>query len=165
MKIRKIFGWTALSIGVLIIVCIVAVAVAMTLGLTINLDGLRSKVDAAATKALERDITIEGSVELVVSFQPGLEIQSVQIGNPEGWPQGNLARAERVRGEIDIIPLLRGKIQIGEVRADGVLLSLEATDTGEKNWEFDLFTKPQPAQTEVPVAGGNQFSVEFVELR
>lgn len=165
MRIRKIFGWTALSIGVLTIVCIVAVAVAMKLGLTINLDGLRSKVDAAATKALGRDITIEGSVKLVVSFQPGLEIQGVQIGNPAGWQQGNLARAERVRGEIDIIPLLRGKIQIGEIRADGVLLSLEATDTGEKNWGFDIIATPQPAETGAPVAGGNQFSVEFVELR
>ena len=132
MRIKKIFGWTALSIGILIIVFIAAVAVAMKLGVTINLDGIRSKVDAAATKALGRDITIEGAVELVVSFQPGLEIQGVQIGNPAKWPQGNLARAERVRGEIDIIPLLRGKIQIGEVRAEGVLLSLETTDSGEK---------------------------------
>ena len=165
MKIGKIFGWTAFSIGILIIVFIVAVAVAMKLGVTINLDGIRSKVDAAATKALGRDITIEGAVELVVSFQPGLEIQGVQIGNPAGWPQGNLARAEQVRGEIDIIPLLRGKIQIGEVRAEGVLLSLETTDSGEKNWAFDIASEPQPAETEAPAARGTQFSVEFVELR
>ncbi len=165
MKIRKIIGWAALSSGILVILVIAFVAVAMKLGVTINLDRIRSQVDAAATKALGRDITLEGSIEMVVSFQPGLEIQGVQIGNPDGWPQGNLAHAERVRGEIDIIALLRGKIQIGEIRADGVLLSLETTDTGKKNWEFDIPGQPQPVETEAPLTSGSQFSVEFVELR
>ena len=165
MRIRKIIGWATLLSGILVILFIAAVALAMKFGITINLDGFRSQVDAAATKALGRNITIAGSVELVVSFQPGLEVRGVRIGNPAGWPQGDLARAERVRGEIDMIPLLGGKIQVGEIRADGVLLSLETTGTGEKNWEFNIPGRPQPAEAEAPPSDGAQFSIEFVELR
>jgi uncharacterized protein involved in outer membrane biogenesis len=165
MKIRKIIGWATLLSAILVVLLIAAVAMAMKFGITINLDGFRSQVDAAATKALGRDVTIAGSVELVVSFQPGLEVRGVRIGNPAGWPQADLARAERVRGEIDIIPLLGGKIQVGEIRADGVLLSLETTDAGEKNWEFNIPGRPPPAEAEAPPSDGAQFPIEFVELR
>ncbi|MGD9286773.1 MAG: AsmA family protein [Desulfobacterales bacterium] len=165
MRIRKIIGWATLLSAILVVLLIAAVALAMTFGITINLDGFRSQVDAAATKALGRDVTIAGSVELVVSFQPGLEVRGVRIGNPKGWPQGDLARAERVRGEIDIIPLLGGKVQVGEIRADGVLLSLETTDVGEKNWEFNISGRPQPAEAQAPPSDGTLFPIEFVELR
>lgn len=70
MRIRKIVGWTAISIGILIVVCIAAVSVAMQLGLTINLEDIRSKVSAAATKAVGRDITIGGSVNWLFLSRP-----------------------------------------------------------------------------------------------
>jgi hypothetical protein len=44
------------------------VTAAMVFGMTVNLDGIRSKVDAAATKILGREVAIEGSIELVISF-------------------------------------------------------------------------------------------------
>jgi hypothetical protein len=44
------------------------VTAAMVFGVTANLDGIRSEVDAAATKILGREVAIEGSIELVISF-------------------------------------------------------------------------------------------------
>jgi uncharacterized protein involved in outer membrane biogenesis len=165
MKFWKIVGWTTLSLGTILIVFVGAITAAMIFGVTVNLDGLRNQVDAAATKALGRNIVIEGSVELVISFQPSLEINVIHIGNPEGWQTRDLARVEQLRGAIDIIPLLRGKIQIGEIRADGVLLSLETTASGKNNWQINIGAKPQPAETQVAPSADSKFSVEFVELR
>ena len=165
MRIWKIIGWVTLSLGILLIVFIGAVTAAMIFGVTVNLDGMRSRVDAAATKTIGREVAIEGSVELVISFQPGLEIRGVRIGNPAGWQTGDLVRAERVRAVIDIVPLLRGRIQIGEISAEGVLLSLETTTSGKNNWEFDIVAEPQPVRPQALSDRDSRFSFEFVELR
>jgi uncharacterized protein involved in outer membrane biogenesis len=149
----------------ILIVVIGVVTAAMVFGVTVNLDGIRSEVDAAATKILGREVAIEGSIELVISFQPGLEIKGIRIGNLPGWQTGDLVRAERVRGVIDIFPLLRGRIQIGEIRAEGVLLSLETTTSGKNNWEFDIGADPQPVGKPAPSDSDSRFSIEFVELR
>jgi hypothetical protein len=68
MKFWKIIGWVTLSLAIILILVMGVVTAAMVFGVTANLDGIRSEVDAAATKILGREVAIEGSIELVISF-------------------------------------------------------------------------------------------------
>ena len=164
MNVKKAIKWASIAVGAMLVLLVAAVTLAMLLGVSINLDYIRDEVGAAATKALGREVAIKGSVSLLVSFQPSLEIEGVRVGNPREWEQGDFLRAKLVRGEIDIIPLLRKKIRIGEVRADTVQLSLETTSDGKKNWDFDITPSPKSAPDK-ETDGSSPLSVEFVELR
>ena len=92
MRFWKISGWVTLSLGILLVVLLGAVATVMIFGVTVNLDGMRYRVDVAITEALSREVAIEGSVELVISLsmnstlngRPGHQSNSTQPGT---WPR------------------------------------------------------------------------------
>jgi hypothetical protein len=68
MRFWKIIGWVTLCLAIILMAVMGVVTAAMVFGVTANLDGIRSEVDAAATKILGREVAIEGSIELVISF-------------------------------------------------------------------------------------------------
>jgi len=163
MNTKKVIKWVGITIGGLLLCLVVAVLLAMAIGVTINLDGLRQKVDAAATQALGREVALEGSVNLVVSFQPSLEIQGVRIANPSDWAPGDFVRVALLRGKIDILPLLTGSICIGEFTARGVAVFLETQSDGKNNWRFNVSGSPD-SKKKAP-AKATAIPIKFVELR
>ena len=56
MKTKKIIGWTAFGVGAFLILIIAVIAVAMIFGITINLGGIRGRVDEAATRVIGTSI-------------------------------------------------------------------------------------------------------------
>ena len=59
--------------------------VVLSIGVTVNIDGIRAKAEAAASKALGREVSIDGHLSFGLSFRPTLELEGLQIANPPAW--------------------------------------------------------------------------------
>ena len=53
-------------------------------------------------------------------------------------------RLDLARGQLGVMPLLRGELQIEEITVDGLTVNLEINAAGERNWI--VVTGPRPGR-------------------
>ncbi len=96
--------------------------------------GITSKIEAFTG----RKVTFQGNPSL--SFNPflGFEISDlVLVDLSRGEADTPLLRVEKVKAQLDIIPLLSGKIEVTEYQFLRPRFELKTFTDGSKNWEFD----------------------------
>jgi hypothetical protein len=163
MGLSKYLKRTAFIIGSLMILIVVVLMVVLAIGISVNVDGIRARVEAAATQALGRKVSIDGHLAVELSLRPALEMDGLKIANPSSWDSEDFIRVNLFRAQVRILPLLRSRIHIQEIKADGIDVNLEIKADGQKNWLFDVSSEKRegpPASTDK----GEPFSVNLVEV-
>ncbi len=171
----KFTRWLRVTALVLVAIPVGLSAVIILLGVTVNLSPFKGKVEAAASSALGRTVTLEGRMELVPSLWPTVEIQGVRIANPSDWIKGDLLKAGLVRAQLGLVPLLEGKILIREITAEGVALMLETDPDGKQNWRFEALDSKSvgadtgvdssaPPATPAPAENSSNDQLEFLGI-
>ncbi|MEA3467492.1 MAG: AsmA-like C-terminal region-containing protein [Thermodesulfobacteriota bacterium] len=103
----------------------------------IPLDFLNSSLESFATHLLDRRVVLHGPVRLRPSLKPILEFGGLTIGNPMDWPdKGHLLTVEKGRGQVSLIPLLRGNFRINDLTFEGVDLQLVTRSDHTTNYRF-----------------------------
>lgn len=151
MRVVRLLGRIVLGVVGIFVSLAVALVVAISIGIPISLDQVRGEFEAMASTALEREVTIEGKVEVVPNWWPTLEVRGLRIGQPEGWPGGpetgveggGFARAERAFLRLAIFPLLRGDLRVLELSGEGFEVDMQLLPDGRVNWLLNL---PQPEE-------------------
>jgi uncharacterized protein involved in outer membrane biogenesis len=82
--------------------------------------------------------------ELEISLLRGVSLEGLSVANPPGFA-GRLLEADSFRLRYDLLPLLRGRLQVDEVSLDKPVLSLAMNARGVFNYE-----KLAPAATAAP---------------
>jgi len=104
---------------------------------------LNEKISAA----LERQFEIRGPVSLAWQRQgswlplPHLVARDVHLGNPRGMP-AEMASVDQLAFAIELLPLLRQRIEIPELRFDNPALLLQRGADGKNNWTFKRDDQP-----------------------
>jgi hypothetical protein len=128
-------------------------------GMSIDLSWLRGRIETVASDSLDRRITLEGPISLLPTLRPTVQVENVHVGNPEGWPDGDLAQLELARAGLAILPLFSGEVRIDEITVQGLRVSLEVDTDGNPNWLLPSSPKePEPVEDAPPPA------LDFVEL-
>jgi len=94
-------------------------------------DAFRRAAIGAAQETLGAPVTVG---ELHVSLFSGAAFRQVVVGNPPGVP-GDLLRAEALVVRPRLLPLLRRRLEIAEMRLDAPVVTLVRTERGE--WSFE----------------------------
>ena len=163
MRFRKFILWTTIFAAGLVAILLIASVVVIAMEVTINLEAFRDDIEAAATKALGRQVNIDGIIKLVPTLWPKVDIQGFRIANPPGWESENFVRIAAFRANIGIIPLLQRKIHIEEITGDGIDIRLEAKPDGRKNWMFKKDQRPDSSPKKTS-EGSDSISIAFVEI-
>ena len=96
----------------------------------------RGQLEAGAAAAFGRPVQLGGPIRLDRSLTPRLVIGDIKIPNPEGHRDDDLATAEEVAVQVALLPLLRGDLQVLEVRFSGVKIFLDAASDGAGAYPF-----------------------------
>ncbi len=152
-----------LVLGSLIMLSVAVLVVVMAIGISINVDEIRTRAEVAATKALGRKVSIDGHLQFELSFRPALELDGLKIANPPSWDRENFIRVDLFRAQVRILPLLRSRIHIEEIRASGIDVDLELKADGQKNWLF-TGSREKTESAPPPAERGEPFSVDLVEV-
>ena len=155
LPVRLIRWLLMFAFGFLILLSI-AIGTLVIFSIPIDLSNARQQVAKAASTALKRPVHLDGSIFLLPSLPPALQIDRVRVGHPEGWPRSDFARLGRLQVQVAILPLFRQEVRIDELVIDELHLTLETNSAGESNW------LPQNGNQSTGTTSGS--TIQLIEL-
>jgi len=133
---------------------LVAVAALVVIVVVLRID-VRSKIESIASERLGRTVRIEslaiGWADALTLRPLKLEATGLHLANPPWGSTPDMVRAERVRAEIALPPLLHGQIRLAHVVVERPVVVLEHNFTGVANWVFPALG-PKRSGEPLPVA-------------
>lgn len=155
---------------------VTALLLVSLLRIPIDLSPYKPLIESAASKALGREVKVDGDITVTTSLWPYFEIQNLRISNPPGFIDGqsppmdmapmDMASMEVARVTVGLLPLLKRRINIREFRVSGINLNLARTADGETNWVLDgrESEAPQTPVTEAPGEEGEAINPESLSM-
>ncbi|WP_372881045.1 AsmA family protein [Psychromonas sp.] len=106
---------------------------AVVLVVTIDPNDYKQQIQAQVKNTINRDLSINGDISW--AFYPQLAFSSgeIELHNPDGFNRKNLLKIDQAMVGINILPLLKGQIQIGEITLNGLVLNLITNKDGSSN--------------------------------
>jgi uncharacterized protein involved in outer membrane biogenesis len=134
---RRFPRWAKILIGIFVALILVALALPYFL----NVDRYRQSITEALTKQTGRTVSL-GQIRATILPGVGVTLDALHIGNPEGFPAGDLLSADQIRVNVALAPLLHGIIHVNSVDVVRPKLTVLTDASGKNNYTF---TSSEPA--------------------
>jgi AsmA family protein len=155
----KIIRLTLYSLGGILAGIILILIFLAFVPIRIDLSEYKGPVESAATLALGRTVTVDDKIRIITSLQPYFSLEGLRIANPKNFQMGDLLHMKEAMIGLRLLPLLKGKLHITEIRIKGLTVSLVEGEKGAVNWVFSDSAqakpkaprkpKPQPEKTDL----------------
>ena len=146
MRALKIAGYVVGGLIALIIVALVLVLI------FVDPNDYRDDIEQLVERETGRDLTLAGDLKLSVFPWIALELGPASLGEAPGFGDEPFISIQEARLGARLLPLLRGKVEIGEVRLVGARVRLITDEQGRNNWADlgDSETSAEEQQAEQP---------------
>ena len=133
------FSWGALlryaAIGLLALVLAGLLALSY-LVLTFEPNDYREELVASVEERTGRAFAVDGDLELHLDLPlVGFEVHGVTLDNAVGFGQESMLAVKRAEVYLQVLPLLRGDLQVHSMLLDGMHLRLRRKASGHSNWD------------------------------
>ena len=129
---KKALKITGIVVGILVLLVI---ALAVTLPFLINPNRFKDGIAAVVKEKTGRELVIQGDIKLSVFPWLGLQIGPLELSNAKGFGAVPFAAVNETDVHVAFWPLLHRRIQVGEVKVEGLSLDLEHDAEGHSNWQ------------------------------
>ena len=141
---------------------VLALAAVAFIGISIDAQRWREPVAAALSRALGREVRLEGSARLTLSLHPVVVVGDLRIANPPGFDSPDVARIGELRLGVELLPLLRGETRVRELYGRDVAVRLARSSGGRGNWIFDARPAAAREPAGLPRLEVHRFALEKV---
>jgi AsmA-like C-terminal region/AsmA family len=145
--------WAKILVGLVVLLILVALAVPYFL----NVDRYRDTISEALAKQTGRKVTL-GPIHARLFPGAGVSVADLHVGNPEGFPAGDLVSADEIRVNVALAPLLHGTIHVNSVDLVHPKLIVLTDSAGKNNYTF---TPTEPA---APKSGESSSSMTLDQI-
>ena len=128
-------SWRKAALVSAILVGLLVAAAALALHALVDPQRLKKAARDRALAAWERELLM-GDVELTLFPRPSLRAAKVAVANPSWAKEPHLLQADVVRADLELLPLLTGKVRVSSLALDGVKAALEVAEDGAVSWEL-----------------------------
>ena len=129
--------WAKILVALVLVLVLVVLAVPYFL----NVDRYRDTIADAITKQTGRKVTL-GPIHARLFPGAGVTVADLHIGNPAGFPEGDLLSADEIGVNVALAPLMHGTIHVNSVDVVHPRLTVLTNSKGENNYTF---TEPSSA--------------------
>ena len=151
---------------VLLIVLAVVVVAGLVLPHFLDVDRYRPTIAATVEQQTGRKLTL-GAIHARFLPTVGFTVDGVGLGNPPGFPDGELIHVDSMSGGLAVGPLLHRQIEITSLEFVKPKLTLLSAPGGRTNYDFSTSATSsgghaklrQPAK---PSGGGSSFSLQEI---
>ncbi|MFL6551249.1 MAG: AsmA family protein [Povalibacter sp.] len=139
MRIVKIAAYVVGALIALIVVAIVLVV------LFVDPNDYRDEIAARVEQQTGRKLTLSGNLKL--SFFPWLALETgpASLSDAPGFGDEPFVSINEARISVRLLPLLRGKLEVGQVKLSGARIRLVTDAQGRTNWSDLGEQKPSDA--------------------
>ncbi len=123
--------WAKILLGLFVVLILVVLAVPYFL----NVDRYRDTIADALAKQTGRKVTV-GSIHARLFPGAGVTVAELHVGNPPGFPVGDVVGADEIRVNVALAPLLHGTIHVNSVDLVRPKLTLLTDSSGKNNYTF-----------------------------
>jgi uncharacterized protein involved in outer membrane biogenesis len=131
-KFKQFPLWAKILLSVFVLLFFVVLA----LPYFINVDSYRGTIVDAIAKQTGRKVTL-GPIHARLFPGAGVTVTQLHIGNPPGFPVGDLVGADEIRVNVSLAPLLHGVIHVNSVDLVRPKLIILTDSHGKNNYTFD----------------------------
>src|SRR6202049_4296146 len=121
--------WAKILVGLFVVLLLVVLAVPYFL----NVDRYRDTIADAIAKQTGRKVTV-GAIHARLFPGAGVTVAELHIGNPSGFPAGDVVGADEIRVNVALAPLLHGIIHVNSVDLVRPKLTLLTDSSGKNNY-------------------------------
>jgi AsmA protein len=126
--------WKIAGIVIAAIILVIIVLI-IVLPFVINPNDFKPQIAKAVKHKTGRELSIPGNIKLSIFPWLGAEIGPMSLSNAPGFGNTPFASIDETDVHVKFWPLLRGKIEVGTVKLDGLNLDLERDANGRNNWQ------------------------------
>jgi AsmA protein len=143
MRALRIVAYVAAGLIGLIVIGLVLVVV------FVDPNDYRDDIEKLVEEKTGRELTLSGDLKLSVFPWIALESGPASLGDAQGFGPEPFVSIRDARVGVRLLPLLSGKVEVGNVRLDGARIRLITDENGRNNWA-DLGERGEepPAPTE-----------------
>src|SRR5579864_1955813 len=123
--------WAKILVGLFVVLLLVVLAVPYFL----NVDRYRDTIADALAKQTGRKVTL-GPIHARLFPGAGVTVSDLHIGNPTGFPTGDLLGADEIGVNVALAPLLHGTIHVNSVDIVRPKLTFLSESSGKNNYTF-----------------------------
>jgi AsmA protein len=116
-------------------ILLLLIATPVVLALFVDLNDFKGEIQERVAKATGRELNLAGELRLSLFPWAGIELREASLSQPPGFGAGPFARVEEAQVQVRLLPLLRGRLELEEIRGRGVELSLIRLRDGRANWQ------------------------------
>jgi len=140
-----------LALG-LIAVLILAVIILVT---AINPNDYKAQIQSQVKKSLNRELLINGDIGWTIYPQLGFSCGEIELNNLKGFNRKQLVKIDNAAIALQLLPLFKGEIKIGELTLNGLVLNLITNKDGTSNLD-NMFPDKTAADTKNRAQQENQ---------
>ena len=131
---RAVKLWSAVAIALIFGVLGLALA-------ALDPNALKPRIERTVLEATGRKIALNGTVRILWSFQPTIEVDDVTLANLPGGTRPDIVRIKRIAAQLSVAALFRREIEVTRLTLTGPDILFEQVH-GKPNWISD---QPLPA--------------------
>jgi AsmA protein len=128
---RRFPAWAKILLSLVVVLLLLALAVPYF----VNVDRYRDTIAEAIGKQTGRKVTL-GEIRAKILPGIGLTVAGLHIGNPSGFPEGDVVSADEIRVNVALGPLLHRVIHVNSVDLVHPKVSLLTDSSGKDNYTF-----------------------------
>jgi uncharacterized protein involved in outer membrane biogenesis len=153
---RRFPRWAKMLLGIVVVLILIALALPYFL----NVDRYRQSITEALTKQTGRTVSL-GEIRARILPGIGVTLDQLHVGNPAGFPAGDLISADEIRVNVALSPLLHGVIHVNSVDLVRPKLTLLTDAAGKNNYTF---SSSEPAASSAPAKSAESSSGTSMSL-
>ena len=131
----------------------------------VDLGRFAPQIEAAAKQATGRTLKIEGPLHIGLSLSPSLVAEKVSFANASWGTRPQMLTADKLSLQLDILPLLSGKVALKSVKIINADVLVETNKQGVGNWVLDTSGAAKPAGEASGGGGASLEGLPDVEMR
>ena len=143
--------WAKIVVGLVVLLLLVVLAVPYFL----DVNRYRDTITSAIEKQTGRKVTV-GAIHARLFPGAGVTVAELHVGNPSGFPEGDLVGADEIRVNVALAPLLHGTIHVNSVDLVRPKLTILTDSNGKNNYTFTPADSPTHAAA--PAKSGDSSS-------
>jgi len=135
--------WAKILVGLFVLLILVVLAVPYL----VNVDRYRDTISDALAKQTGRKVTL-GPIHARLFPGAGVTVSDLHIGNPTGFPEGDLLSADEIGVNVALAPLLHETIHVNSVDIVRPKLTVLTNSAGKNNYTFTASEQASPKSGE-----------------